>query len=256
MPGGADMKVKVGLAATVLALTVVTGCSSEHRALTDALPRSPRFDLGLEGTDARVCVSNDSPSGNYTFTVSDIDFADGGSTVAGTNPAVIGRGACFTLVSRLGPQNDADPNADPYTTVTYSYTSSDVVGGAAYVSTNCVDDPTAPASDPCGESVVAKVNFVHPTIATFSFVSSVQKIEDLRDAVSNLDISKAAKHELDDRLRDASKEAGKGHIKGACNQLDQFIKKLKEFSKKKIEDGDATKLRNDAGVIQDILGCK
>ncbi len=256
MPGGADMKVNVGRAITILALTAVSACSNENRLLTDALPRSPRFDIGLEGTDARVCVSNDSPLGNYTFTVSDIVFAAGGSTVAGTNPAVIAPGACFTLVSRLGPQNDADPTADPFTTITYSYTSNDVVGGAAYVSTTCVDDPTAPASSPCGETVVGHVNFVHGTVATFSFVSSVQKIEDLRDAVSSLDLSKAAKHELDDRLRDASREAGKGHNKAACSQLAQFIKKLNELSKKKIEDADAAKLRSDAQEIQDILGCK
>jgi hypothetical protein len=247
------MNVKVGRAVTILALTALSACANEHP--TDALLRSPRFDIVLEGTDARVCVSSNSPSGNYTFTVSNIDFAAGGSTVPGTNPAVIAPGACFTLVSRLQPQNDADPAADPFTTVTYSYTSNTVVGGAAYVATTCVDDPTAPASDPCGETVVSHVNFVHPTVATFSFVSSVQKIEDLRAAVSNLDISKPAMHEIDDRLRDASREAGKGHIKGACNQIDQFIKKLNDLSKKTIEDSDAAKLSSDAEAIQEILGC-
>ena len=248
------MKVQTRRAIKILALMAVSACSNEHRLLTDALPRSPRFDIGLEGTNVDVCVSNDSPVGDYTFKVNDVEYAAGGSTVPAPGSAVVSAGSCFTLVSRLIPEDELNPTADPYTTITYTYSSS-TVPGAVYVSTSCSVISGAPPSDPCGKTVVAHVNFVNGTTAFFTFVSSVQKIEDLRDLLANLDIPKAAQHELDDRLRDASKEAAKGHYKAACSQIDQFLKKLTVLSKKKIEDSDATTLRGDAENIQTLLGC-
>lgn len=122
---------------------------------------------GIEGTDAAFCVSADSPPGNYTFTVSNIVFAPGGSTATGPNPAIIGRDACFALVSRTFPADPFNPAADPVTSVTYSYTSNNVVGGAGYAGTTCIDDLDIPGSNPCGATVIAHVNFVAGTVATF-----------------------------------------------------------------------------------------
>ena len=200
-----------------------------------------------------VCVSNDSPAGNYTFTVSDIEYASGGSTVPGTNPAVVGPDGCFTLVSRLIPADESDPSADPVTTVTYSYTGNDVVGGAGYAGTTCVDDAGIPASSPCETTVVAHVNFVAGTVATFSFISSAQMIEALRVTISNLDISKGTEHSLDDMLSSALKAIAKGQSSRACNQLDHFIKEVS--GSKKIGSADAATIFAKTSDIQIAVGC-
>ncbi|MFN2602588.1 MAG: hypothetical protein ABR582_07530 [Gemmatimonadaceae bacterium] len=181
---------QVRRAITILALIAVSACSNEGHQLTGPLLSNPRLDLGIEGTSAIVCVSGDSPAGNYTFNVSNIVFASGGSTVPGSNPAVVARGACFALVTRLIPADEGNPTADPVTTITYSYTGNDAVGGAGYSSTTCVDDAGPPASDPCGTTVVAHVNFVAGTTATFSFISGAQMIESLRELLSDADIKR------------------------------------------------------------------
>jgi hypothetical protein len=238
---------------------VVGACSNEPQRLTSPSIPAVRFDAqglgGVEGTNAVVCVSADSPEGTYTFTTSNVTFASGGSTVAGTNPAFVARGTCFPLLSRLIPEDDANPTADPSSSVTFSYTSSDVPG-ATHTGTICVDDPGIPASSPCGVTVISYVNFVAGSVATFSFTSPAQMIDALRVTLSNLDLSKAIKHELDDRLRDASKAAAKTHNSQACNQVDQFTKKLNELlKKKKIGSDDAANLLAKAEEIQVSLGC-
>jgi hypothetical protein len=212
-----------------------------------------RFDFGLEGTAAIVCVSNTSPAGNYTFTVSNITYASGGSTVAGPSPAVVSAGSCFSLATRLIPEDDSNPTADPVTTVSFSYTSNDVVGGAAYSGTTCVDDPGIPASSPCGTAVVAHVNFVAGTTATFSFIPVSPMIEALRVTLANLNLPKSPGPKLDDILVDAIKQLDKGKTSRACKDLDQFIKELGHG--KKISNTDAATLVTEVSEIQDALGC-
>lgn len=234
---------------------VLGACSNESQRLTDPSPPGLRLDVqDIEGTDAVVCVSNSSPAGNYTFTVSDVDIAPGGSTVPGPNPAVVARGTCFALVSRLVPADDANPGADPASTVTFSYTSNDVAGGAAYSGTVCVDDPEIPVSSPCGSTVVSHVNFVAGSVATFSFISGAQMIEALRVTLSNLDISKRPVRKLDDRLREALKALDKGQTDRACKELDRFIKET-GHGPEKIGGDDAADLAEKANDIQLALGC-
>jgi hypothetical protein len=246
----------VGYAFQALVLVFLGACSNEPQRLTEpSLPRL-RLDVGLEGTDALVCVSNDSPAGNYTFTVSHISYASGGSTVAGPNPAIVGRGTCLTLVSRLIPEDDSNPAADPSTSITYSYTSNDVAGGADYAGTICVNDQGIPASSPCGVTVTGHVNFVAGSTATFSFRQTpAQMIAGLRVTLSSLDLKKGTAKSLDDRLRDALKAVGKRHASDACNELDHFIKDLTDHKGKKIGNADAASLAAAASEIQLALGC-
>jgi len=244
----------VGYAFQALALVFLGACSNEPQRLTEPSLPGLRLDVGLEGTDAVVCVSSDSPAGNYTFTVSDISFASGGSTVAGPNPAIVARGTCLTLVSRLIPEDESNPTADPSTSITYSYTSNDVAGGADYASTICVDDPGIPASSPCGTTVIGHVNFVAGSTATFSFIQTpAQMIAGLRVTLSSLDLPKGTAKSLDDRLRDALNAVGKGHASVACNELDHFIKDLTKV--KKIGNADAASLSAATSEIQLALGC-
>jgi len=247
------MRVQARRAITILALTAVSACSSDPHRLTGPSLPGLRADFGTEGTSAEVCVSGDSPAGNYTFTVSNIEFAAGGSTVPGLNPAVVNRGSCFALVTRLIPADESNPTADPVTTITYSYTSNDVVGGAGYAGTTCVDDPGIPASDPCGTTVVGHVNFVAGTVATFSFISAAQMIESLRGTISNLDIPKPAEKKLDDILGNALKALDKGKSSGACNELDHFVKELN--GAKKIGSTDTSTILAKASEIQIALAC-
>jgi len=223
---------------------------------TSPLPPAVRYTLGLEGTDALVCVSADSPEGNYTFTTTNVTTPINGSTVAATNPAVVGRGTCFPLISRLIAEDEGNPTADPSSSVTFSYTSSDVYG-AARTGTICANDPGIPASSPCGATVTSYVNIVAGSAATFSFTSPRQMIDELRVTLSNLDIPKTIKHELDDRLRDASKAADKKHNGHTCDQMDQFVRKVNENStkKNKIGSADAAALLAAAEQIQTLLGC-
>jgi len=245
----------VGYAFQALALVFLGACSNEPQRLTEPSP-GLRADLGLEGTDAIVCVSGDSPAGNYTFTVSDISFASGGSTTAGPNPAVVGRGTCFTLVTRLIPNDESNPTADPSTSITYSYTSNDVAGGANYAGTICVNDQGIPASSPCGTTVTGYVNFVAGSTATFSFIQTpAQMIAGLRVTLSNLDLPKGTAKSLDDKLRDALNALSKGHASDACNELDHFIKDLTDRKGKKIGNADAASLAAAASEIQLALGC-
>jgi len=58
------MKVQVGGAITILALTAVSACSNEAHQLTGPLLSHPRMDFGTEVTAEIVCVSGDSPDGN------------------------------------------------------------------------------------------------------------------------------------------------------------------------------------------------
>jgi hypothetical protein len=208
----------------------------------------------IEGTDAVVCVSGDSPAGNYVFTVTNVTPGAGGSTATGPNPAVVAKGTCFALVSRLAPEDDGNPSADPTSSVTFSYTSSDILG-ATRTGTICVDDPGIPASSPCGATVTSYVNFVAGSLATFSFTSAAQMIEALRNTLSTLDTSKGTGHKLDERLREALKEVAKGHANHACKELDHFIKEANERSPKKIGDDDAADLIEKANAIQLALGC-
>ena len=74
---------------------MLAACSNESERLTSPVPAAARSDLqgqDIEGTDAVVCVSGDSPAGNYTFTVSAVSLASGGSTATGPNPAVVAKG--------------------------------------------------------------------------------------------------------------------------------------------------------------------
>src|SRR6266851_2647299 len=229
---GADMRVHVERAITILALAAVSACSNESHQLTGPSLPGVRLDFGTEGTAAIVCVSGDSPAGNYTFTVSNVVYAAGGSTVPAPNSAVVSRGSCFALVTRLIPENDLNPTADPVTTITYSYTSNDAVGGAGYSGTTCVDDPPIPTSSPCGKTVVAHVNFVAGTTATFSFLSGAQLIESLRSLVSALGVKKGAERNLNDILDSALKGLGKGKSSRACNELKQFVTELAQATKK------------------------
>lgn len=239
-----------------VALLVLGACSNEPQRLTSPSSPAAHFDvqgLGgiIEGTNAVVCVSADSPEGNYTFTTSNVTLASGGSTVAGTNPAVVASGTCFPLLSRLIP---ADVDPDPSSSVTFSYTSSDVTG-ATRTGTVCVDDPGIPASSPCGATVTSHVNFLAGSVATFSFTSPGQMIDALRVTLSNLDISKAPGRKLDDRLREALKALDKGNTDRVCKELDRFIKEANERASKKAGGYDATDLLNQATQIQLALGC-
>jgi hypothetical protein len=245
-------------AVRALALVVLSACFNDSRQLTGPSVPAVRSDaqgLGVEGTDAVVCVSGDSPAGNYTFTISDIVFAPGGSTVAASSPVIVSRGTCLTLVSRLIPADESDPAADPVTSITYSYTSNDVAGGANYASTACVDDPGIPASSPCGTTVVAHVNFVAGTTATFSFIqSAAQMIAGLRVTVSNLDLPRGIAKNLDDELSAALRAVGEGRTSRACKELADFIKDIPKFAKK-IGNADAANLVTKTNEIQLALGC-
>lgn len=243
----------VAYAIQTLALVFLGACTNEPQRLTDASP-GLRADIGLEGTDAVVCVSSDSPAGNYTFTVSDISFAAGGSTIAGPNPAIVGRGTCFTLVSRLIPQDESNPTADPPTSITYSYTSNDVAGGANYTGTICADDSGIPASSPCGTTVTGHVNFVAGSKATFSFTQTpAQMIAGLRVTISGLDLPNGTAKSLDERLRVVLKALGKQQGPDACNELTHFIKDLSKG--KNTGNADAANLVAAATEIQLALGC-
>ncbi|HUQ20832.1 MAG TPA: hypothetical protein VM099_14540 [Gemmatimonadaceae bacterium] len=237
----------------IAALLVVGACSSEPHLLTDPSRPAVRFDFGTEGTAATVCVSNSSPAGNYTFTVTNVTYAAGGSTVAGVSPAVVARGSCFALATRLVPADESNPTADPVTTVSYSYTSNDAVGGAAYSSTACVDDPGIDGSSPCGASVVAHVNFVAGTTATFSFTPVSLLIDALRGTLANLNTPKPPGPKLDDILANATKELVKGHTSKACKELDHFAKELGH--EKKISSTDTATLLTKVGEIEAALGC-
>lgn len=237
----------------IAALAVIGACSSEPHLLTRPSLPGVRFDIGTEGTAATVCVSNSSPAGNYTFTVTDIAYAAGGSTVAGLSPAVVARGSCFALATRLVPADASNPTADPVTTVSYSYTSNDVVGGAAYAGTTCVDDPGIPGSSPCAASVVAHVNFAAGTTATFSFIPVSSLIDALRVTLANLNLPKSPGPKLDDILASASKELAKGHISRACKELDHFVREL--ANQKKISSTDAATPLAKVSEIQAALGC-
>lgn len=217
--------------------------------------RSEAQGLGVEGTDAVVCVSGDSPAGNYTLTISNFTFAAGGSTVAASNPVIVGRGSCLTLVSRLIPADESDPAADPVTSITYNYASNDVAGGADYASTTCVDDPGIPASSPCGTTVVAYVNFVAGTIATFSFIQSpAQMIAGLQLTISDLDLPRGIAKNLDDDLRAALQAVAEGRTSRACKELDHFVKDVPKPGKK-IDNADVANLVTKASQIQLALGC-
>ena len=240
-------------------LLLLSACSNESRRLTSPSVPAVRADAsglgGIEGTNALVCVSADSPEGNYTFTATNVTAPLNGSTVAATNPAVVARGTCFPLISRLIPEDEENQEADPFSSVTYRYTRSDVPG-AVRTGTICDAVPGVPASNPCGATVTGYVNIIAGSVATFSFASSVQMIEGLRGAIADLDLKKPIDHDLDDRLRDAAKGAAKGHTNHACDQLDQFIRKLNELSKKKkIDSNDAATFRAEAEQIQSLLGC-
>lgn len=250
------MKANVAGAVMILALATLGACSNEAHLLTGPSSLSnPRLDIGLEGTAAKVCVSGDSPAGNYTFNVTDIDYAAGGSTVPGLNPAVVARGSCFDLVTRLIPADESNPSADPVTTITYSYVSNDVVGGAGYSSTQCVDDPGIPASSPCGMTVVGHVNFVAGTVATFSFISGAQLIEPLRAMLFDLDLKKPTEKKLDDILDNVIKGLGKGKNNShACDELDHFAKELTRDTKK-IGSADIAPLLAKVDEIEIALGC-
>lgn len=76
----------------------------------------------------------------------------------------------------------------------------------------------------------------------------------LRETISNLDVSKGTRRQLDDRLRDAAKAVGKGHTPDACKELDHFIKDV-DHSGKKIGPADAANLIPKASDIQVALGC-
>ncbi len=240
----------------ILALTVLSACSNETHRLTGPSLSTPRgTGIDPEGTPATVCVSDDSPAGNYTFNVTNIDYPSEGFSVAGLNPAVVTRGACFDLVTRLIPADEFNPTADPVTTITYNYVSNDVVGGAAYSSTQCVDDSGIPASSPCGMTVVGYVNFVAGTTATFSFISGAQLIESLRGMLSDLELRKSTDHKLDDILKNALKGLGKGkNNKHACDELDHFAKELAHESKK-IGSADTSTLLAKVNEIEIALGC-
>ncbi|MEP6905444.1 MAG: hypothetical protein ABI875_05135 [Gemmatimonadales bacterium] len=246
----------VGYAFQALALVFLGACSNEpQRLMGPSLPGS-RLDIGVEGTDAVVCVSSDSPAGNYTFVVNNISFGLGGNTVAGPNPAVVARGTCFTLVSRLTPADESNPAADPSTSVTYSYTSNDVAGGADYAGTLCVDDQGIPASSPCGTTVTGYVNFVAGSTATFSFIQTpAQMIAGLRVTISNLDLPMGTAKSLDNKLRDALKAISRGRGSDGCNELDHFIKDLADPKGKKIGTTDAANLAAAVREIQLALGC-
>jgi hypothetical protein len=236
---------------------VLAACSNElQRSTGPSLPaqRSDVQGQDIEGTDAVVCVSGDSPAGNYTFTVSAVNPGSGGSTVTGPNPAVVGKGSCFALVSRLAPEDDGNPSADPASSVTFSFTSSNVLG-ATHTGTICVDDPGIPASSPCGATVTSYVNFVAGSVATFSFTSPAQMIEALRTMLASLDISKAPGRKLDDRLREALKALDKGQADRACKELEHFIKETLQRGSKKIGGDDAADLIEKANEIQLALGC-
>lgn len=248
------MKVHAGRAITILALTGVSACSNESHQLTGPSLPGVRLDFGTEGTAATVCVSGDSPAGNYTFTVSNITGPSLGSSVAGTNPAVVSRSSCFALVTRLIPADPFNPTADPVTTITYSYTSNDVPGGAGYSGTTCIDDPPIPTSSPCGSTVVGHVNFVAGTAATFSFVSGAQMVESLRAILSDLDVKKGAEQSLNDILDNALKALDKGKISRACNELDHFAKEL-DHGPNKIGSTDTATLLAKVSDIQIALGC-
>lgn len=239
----------------VTTLLVLGACSNEARQLTGPSLSNPRLDVETEGTPANVCVSDDSPAGNYTFTVSNIAYPAGGFTVAGTNPAVVARGACFSLATRLIAADELHPEADPVTTITYSYTSNDVSGGAGYSGTTCDDDPGIPASDPCGATVIAHVNIVAGTKATFSFVSAAQLIESVRAILSDLDIPKGTGPKLDDNLGNALKALGKGQTSRACKELDQFVKEVEHLTKK-IGSTDTATILAKASEVQVALGCR
>jgi hypothetical protein len=224
------MKVKVSSAVMILALTTFSACSNEVLRSTGPSLSNPRLDLGIEGTPAKVCVSDDSPAGNYTFNVTNIDYASDGSTVPGPNPAIVARGACFDLVTRLVPADESNPSADPVTTITYSYAGNDALGGAGYLATQCVDDPGIPASSPCGTTVVGHVNFVAGTVATFSFISGARMIESLRVMLSDLELKKPTNHKLNDILDNALKGLGKGKKNShACDELDRTATGVEDF---------------------------
>jgi len=249
------MRVNVSSTVMILALTTLSACSNEALRLTGPSLSNPRLDLGIEGTPAKVCVSGDSPAGNYTFNVTNIDYASGGSTVPGLNPAVVARGTCFDLVTRLIPEDASNPSADPVTTITYSYVGNDVIGGAGYLATQCVDDPGIPASSPCGTTVVGHVNFVAGTVATFSFISGAQMIGSLREMLSDLELKKSTDHKLDDILKNALKGLGKGKKNShACDQLEHFVKELAHESKK-IGSTDTAPLLAKVNEIEIALGC-
>lgn len=240
-------------AVLVTTLLGLGACSTESHQLTGPSLSNPRFGLGIEGTSAEVCVSGTSPAGNYTFTVNNVVYADGGSTVHAPNSAVVARGSCFDLVTRTDPSLDENP--DPVTTITYSYTSNDALGGAGYSGTTCVDGPGIPGSSPCGTTVVGHVNFVAGTVATFSFLSGAQMIESLRALLSDLDVKKGDEHRLNDILDNAVKGLGKGkNFRAACHELDHFVDELKH-SGKKIRSTDTATILAQASDIQIALGC-
>ena len=232
----------------IAALVVLGACSSEPNGFTGPSQPGVRFNLGTEGTSATVCVSNSSPAGNYTFTVSNIDYAAGGSTVPGPSPAVVARGSCFALATRLIP---ADESPDPVTTVSYSYTSNDAA--AVYSGTTCVDDAGIPGSSPCGTSVAAHVNFVAGTTATFSFIPASQLIDELRVTLANLDLPKSPGPKLDDILKNAIKELGKAKTSQACKELDRFVKEVGHD--KKISSTDKATILAEVAEIRNALGC-
>jgi hypothetical protein len=246
------MKLQVGRAIAILALTAVSACSNEAHQLMAPSLSNPRLNVGgAEGAQSTVCVSGDSPAGNYTFTVTHVDYAAGGSTVPAPSSAVVARGTCFALVTRL----IADVDPDPVTTITYSYASNDALGGAGYSGTTCVDHAGIPAAGSCNEMVVGYVNIVAGTDATFSFISGAQMIESLRGILSDADLKKGSEHKLNDILDHAAKELGKGKNNSrACDELNHFANEL-DHGPKKIGATDLATILAKLSDIETALGC-
>lgn len=145
---------------------------------------------------------------------------------------------------------------DPVSTVTLSYRSNDVVDGAGYAGTTCVDYPEIPIADPCGVRLDAALNFDFGTDAVFSFVTPAQMIESLRALLSDLDVPKGPGPKLDDMLRNALKalDKDKGKTSRACTELDHFVKEV-EHRGKKIGSTDTATILAKASDIETALGC-
>jgi hypothetical protein len=140
--------------------------------------------------------------------------------------------------------------------VTYSYTGNDVAGGADYAHTTCIDDPGIPTSSPCGTTVVAYVNFVAGTVATFSFAqSSAQMLLGLRVTISSLGLPKGTAKILDEKLLAALDAVASGRTSSACKALAHVISTATTEAGKKIESADAADIVAKASAIQTALGC-
>lgn len=254
----------VGRSSLGIALIVLGACSNEPQQLTHPSPQGLRFGghgggLGGfgEGAWVAVCVSADSPFGDYYFTIDHFTPAADGTTVLLVN---IGSSFslrpddCVPVATRLVPSLVTTP--DPVGSVTVSYTSNTVVGGADHAGTTCVDYPEIPVADPCGLTVGGFVNFDFGTDAIFSFVQTPAKmIAALRVTLAGLGLSKGTRNQLDDKLREAAKAIDKGNTSHACHELNHFIRDATEHPGKKMSTADAAMLAEKATDIMAELGC-